>query len=42
MERRYGSPYRHWVSGFIFEVAIFAAYLIFLAGMSFGILRLAG
>lgn len=27
MERRYQSPYRHWFSGLIFEIAIFWAFI---------------
>lgn len=26
MERRFHNPYRHWLSGFIFEVAVFSAF----------------
>lgn len=42
MERRYHSPYRHWVSGFLFEVALFIGYLLALAAMAIVVIRLAG
>jgi hypothetical protein len=42
LERRYHSPYRHWFSGFLFEVAVFGCFLAALAAMSLAILWLAG
>lgn len=42
VERRYHSPYRHWVSGVLFEIALFACFLAFLAAVAFVVVRLAG
>ena len=27
MERRYHNPYRHWLSGLLFEIAVFLGFL---------------
>lgn len=42
MERRYHSPYKHWVSGFLFEVALFLAFMAAMAVMAFVLFRLTG
>lgn len=42
VERRYHSPYKHWVSGFLFEVALFLVYMMALAVMAMIVMRLAG
>lgn len=42
VERRYHNPYKYWVSGFFFEVALFLAFMASLAVMAFVVMRLAG
>lgn len=42
MERRYHSPYKHWVSGFLFEVALFLVFMATLAVLAFALMRLSG
>lgn len=42
MERRYHSPYRFWVSGFLFEVGLFLAFLVVLGIVASVVMRLAG
>lgn len=42
MERRYRSPYRHWISGFAFEVVLFFVFLAVIALAASVILRLVG
>ncbi|HSK46900.1 MAG TPA: hypothetical protein VLA05_02720 [Coriobacteriia bacterium] len=42
MERRFHSPYAHWISGLVFELGIFFAFILtmivvaLLAGWIFG------
>lgn len=31
MERRYQNPYRHWLSGFAFEIASFLGFMMLLS-----------
>lgn len=42
MERRFQSPYRHWVSGLIIEVAVLAGFTIALALLAAAVSWLAG
>lgn len=42
MERSYSNPYRHWISGFLLEVAVFLGFLMALASLAFVVARLAG
>jgi len=42
MERSYSNPYRHWISGFLLEVAVFLGFLVALAALAFVVARLAG
>lgn len=42
VERRYHSPYKYWVSGFFFEVALFLVFMAAVAVIAFVAMRLAG
>jgi hypothetical protein len=42
VERRHHNPYRHWASGFLFEVALFVAFLAILVGGALVIMRAVG
>lgn len=34
MERRFHNPYRHWVSGFAFELAVFLGFVAVASGIA--------
>lgn len=34
MERRFHSPYRHWMSGFAFELAVFVGFVAAVAAVA--------
>ena len=35
MERRYHSPYKHWVTGLLTELGVLSGFVVFLIGLAF-------
>ncbi len=42
MERRYHSPYKHWVEGLLVELGVLAGFVILLIAVSFLVSWLVG